>query len=96
MESSERNFTSFHKYYRKEEMAMKVVNPVGRSVLKLETGANLVPDVAQPMQCICSSGSRSLGRKYSCGICACQCDDGVVNRNANNVVAQNGRNHKTT
>lgn len=70
---------------------MKLVNPIGRTVSKLETGAAL--DGIMPLGCICSTGQASTGSDYSgsCYICACQCDSGVVNRGANKDIARDER-----
>jgi len=70
---------------------MRVVNPVGRGVSKLETGANL-GDI-QPRGCVCSTGSKSLAVGYNCASCACQCDNGVTNRDANHSIANTQRNY---
>lgn len=70
---------------------MKLVNPIGRSVSKLETGANL--SGVQPLGCICSSGSKSLAAGFSCADCACECDNGKVNRDANFKIAKTKRNY---
>lgn len=70
---------------------MKIVNPVGRDVSKLETGANL--DGVQPRGCVCSTGSVSLSVGYNCASCACQCDHGTVNRDANFEIANTQRNY---
>ncbi len=66
---------------------MKVVNPIGR---KLDTGADF--DVVI-QGCICSSGQYSLSVGYSCADCACQCDYGTTNRDANFSIARNSRNY---
>lgn len=70
---------------------MKLVNPIGRGVSKLETGASL--DGIQPRGCICSSGQASLAVGYVCSTCACQCDSGITNRDANHDIAYTSRNY---
>lgn len=70
---------------------MKVVYPVGRGASKLETGANL--DGVQPLGCICSSGNNDLSVGYTCADCACECEHGDINRDANFAIAETQRNY---
>lgn len=70
---------------------MKLINPIGRGLSKLRTGANF--DGVQPRGCICSSGNASLAVGYDCSSCACQCDNGTVNRDANYDIADTQRNY---
>ncbi len=71
---------------------MKVVYPVGRKVSNLETGANFGGGY-EPQGCICSTGQASLAVGYNCASCACQCDYGTVNRDANFSIADTQRNY---
>ena len=70
---------------------MKIVNPVGRTVTKLDTGANL--DGIQPMGCTCSTGRSNATVMVNCAGCACECDHGTVNRDANFKIAKTQRNY---
>ena len=68
---------------------MKVVNPIGRNVEKLETGANF--SGIHPEGCICSSGQLVTLNGYTCATCACSCGSGTVNLTANLNLAKTER-----
>lgn len=67
---------------------MKLVNPIGRTVSKLETGADL--GGIMPRGCICSSGQAATGADLSgsCYICACECEHGDQNKTSNKDIAK--------
>lgn len=73
---------------------MKLINPIGRDLIKLETGASFNEVI--PFGCICSSGQASLAEAYNCASCACQCDHGEINRDANFDIADTQRNYVNT
>lgn len=61
---------------------MKLVNPTGRNISSLESGANY--DVAPLWGCVCS-GSTAIANSYNKGPgwCVGYCTGGAVNRDAN-------------
>lgn len=72
---------------------MKIVNPVGREPLKLDTSANY--EGIMPFGCVCSSGKSDTMSGYNCSKCGCQCDqvNSSLNVDYNMAEAKDNRNY---